>query len=45
MSDVLQEIQNRVNSSREDMIQFMLEICEIPSMDSKIGPVGERVQA
>lgn len=23
----------------------MLEICEIPSMDSKIGPVGERIQA
>jgi putative selenium metabolism hydrolase len=23
----------------------MLEICEIPSMNSKIGPVGERVQA
>ena len=45
MSDKLKEIQNKVNGSREDMIQFMLEICEIPSMDSKIGPVGERVQA
>ena len=44
MTDKLNEIQNRVNSSREDIIQFMLEICEIPSMDSKIGPVGERVQ-
>src|SRR5436189_552656 len=45
MTDKLNEIQNRVNSSREDIIQFMLEICEIPSMDSKIGEVGERVQA
>ncbi|HQU36198.1 MAG TPA: M20/M25/M40 family metallo-hydrolase [Anaerolineales bacterium] len=45
MTDKLQEIQKRVNASREEMIQFMLEICEIPSMDSKIGPVGERVQA
>ena len=45
MTDKLKEIQSRVNSSREDLIQFMLEICEIPSMDSKIGPVGERVQA
>src|SRR4026209_1224671 len=45
MSESLKDIQNRVNSSREDIIQFMLEICEIPSMDSKIGPVGERVQA
>jgi putative selenium metabolism hydrolase len=45
MTDQLNEIQNRVNSSREDIIQFMLEICEIPSMDSQIGPVGERIQA
>ena len=45
MSDSLKEIQNRLNSSREDIIQFMLDICAIPSMDSKIGPVGERVQA
>ena len=41
----IQEIQKRVNTSREEMIQFMLEICEIPSMNSKIGPVGERIQA
>ena len=41
----IQEIQKRVNASREEMIQFMLEICEIPSMNSKIGPVGERIQA
>jgi len=45
MTDKLTEIQKRVNASREELIQFMLEICEIPSMDSKIGPVGERVQA
>ncbi|HQX17072.1 MAG TPA: M20/M25/M40 family metallo-hydrolase, partial [Anaerolineales bacterium] len=45
MTNKLQEIQKQVNNSREEMIQFMLEICEIPSMDSKIGPVGERVQA
>lgn len=45
MTDKLNEIQKRVNASREEMIQFMLEICEIPSMDSKIGAVGERVQA
>lgn len=45
MKDTSNEIQKRVNASREEIIQFMLEICEIPSMDSKIGPVGERVQA
>jgi len=45
MTEKIDEIQSRVNSSREDIIQFMLEICEIPSMDSQIGPVGERIQA
>jgi putative selenium metabolism hydrolase len=45
MKDTLKEIQSGVNSAREEIIQFMLEICEIPSMDSKIGPVGERIQA
>ena len=45
MTDKPTEIQKRVNASREELIQFMLEICEIPSMDSKIGPVGERIQA
>lgn len=45
MTDKLNEIQSRVNSSREEIIQFMLDICAIPSMDSKIGPVGERIQA
>jgi putative selenium metabolism hydrolase len=40
----LQEIQSRVEENRENIIQFLREICAIPSMDSKIGPVGERVQ-
>ncbi|MEK7276943.1 MAG: YgeY family selenium metabolism-linked hydrolase [Chloroflexota bacterium] len=39
------EIQKRVAASRDDIIKFMREICAIPSMDSKIGPVGERTQA
>ncbi len=45
MTNKINEIQKRAQAAREDMIQFMLEICEIPSMDSQIGPVGERVQA
>lgn len=45
MENKINEIQKRVQAAREDMIQFMLEICEIPSMDSQIGSVGERVQA
>jgi len=43
--DQLTEIQKRVAGGREDIIEFMREICAIPSMDSQIGPVGERVQA
>jgi putative selenium metabolism hydrolase len=42
---MINEIQKKVQQAREDIIQFMLDICEIPSMDSKIGPVGERIQA
>ena len=39
------QIQSRVSAQRADIIQFLRDICAIPSMDSKIGPVGERVQA
>jgi putative selenium metabolism hydrolase len=39
------EIQKRVAAARDDIIKFMREICAIPSMDSQIGPVGERIQA
>lgn len=40
----ISEIQRRVNEKRDDIINFMREICAIPSMDSQIGPVGERIQ-
>lgn len=45
MTDKSKEIQKRVEGSREDIIEFMRDIVAIPSMDSKIGEVGERVQA
>jgi len=45
MADKMKEVQKRVQDSREDIIKFMREICAIPSMESKIGPVGERIQA
>jgi putative selenium metabolism hydrolase len=41
----ISQIQSRVSAQRADIIQFLRDICAIPSMDSKIGPVGERVQA
>jgi len=43
MADKIQEIQKRVQAAREDIIQFMLEIVEIPSMDSQLKDVGERI--
>lgn len=43
--DIQQEIKQRVESNRSEIIQFMRDICAIPSMDSLIGPVGERIQA
>ncbi|OQY80166.1 MAG: selenium metabolism hydrolase, partial [Chloroflexi bacterium UTCFX4] len=39
------EIQKQVAQQRDDIIQFFIDICAIPSMDSQIGPVGERVGA
>lgn len=43
--DIQKEIKLRVEANRSDIIQFMRDICAIPSMDSLIGPVGERIQA
>ncbi len=39
------EIKQKVQQQRDDIIQFMRDICAIPSMESQIGPVGERIQA
>ncbi|MBI3160305.1 MAG: YgeY family selenium metabolism-linked hydrolase [Chloroflexi bacterium] len=39
----VKEIQSRVAAQRERIIQFLREIVAIPSMDSQIGPVGERI--
>jgi putative selenium metabolism hydrolase len=43
--DIQKEIKKRVAAKRADIIQFMRDICAIPSTDSLIGPVGERIQA
>jgi putative selenium metabolism hydrolase len=43
--EVLQEIRRSVAEKRENIINFMREIVAIPSLESKIGPVGERIQA
>ena len=45
MTDKIQEIQKRVETSREDIIKFMREICAIPSMESQLKDVGVRIAA
>lgn len=45
MNNITSEIQNQVTANRDDIIQFMIDICAIPSMESQIGPVGERIAA
>ena len=43
--DLVQEIKTKVEENKSDIIQFLRDICAIPSTDSLIGPVGERIQA
>jgi len=45
MTTMVKEIQRKVAEQRENITQFMRDIVSIPSMYSKIGPVGERIQA
>jgi putative selenium metabolism hydrolase len=42
---IAEEIHRRVEEKREDIIKFMRDIVAIPSMESQVGPVGERIQA
>ena len=42
MPDKVAEIQKRVQAARGDIIQFMLDIVAIPSMESQLKDVGER---
>jgi putative selenium metabolism hydrolase len=41
--EVIGKIKQRVADQREAILRFMREICAIPSMESQIGPVGERI--
>ncbi len=40
---IIEEVRERVEASRDDIIQFMRDIVAIPSYDSQIGEVGERI--
>ena len=43
MVELVKEVQGRVQRSQGDITRFMREICAIPSMEGKIGEVGERI--
>ncbi|GAB4498079.1 MAG: YgeY family selenium metabolism-linked hydrolase [Anaerolineales bacterium] len=45
MTDTAAQIQARVAHYRDDILTFLREIVAIPSMESQIGAVGERIQA
>ena len=44
-SESVVNVQNRVEQSREAIVRFMREICAIPSMNSQVKDVGERIAA
>jgi putative selenium metabolism hydrolase len=41
----MEQLHKQIAQNREKIISFLREICAIPSMDSQIGPVGERIAA
>jgi putative selenium metabolism hydrolase len=41
----VQEIKKKVQDNRENIIQFLGDICAIPSMDGQLKAVGERIGA
>ena len=43
-TDKVETIQSEVEEKRDDIIQFLRDICKIPSMDSQLREVGERVE-
>ena len=41
--EILKQLQQKTEENRTIIVQFMREICAIPSVESLIGPVGERI--
>ena len=41
----VEELKSRVQASRDEIVQFMRDICAIPSMDGQLKNVGERIGA
>ncbi|MRR32503.1 YgeY family selenium metabolism-linked hydrolase, partial [bacterium] len=45
MESKVQEIKTRVQAAQSDIIQFLRDICAIPSMDGQLKNVGDRIIA
>jgi len=43
--ELIEKLQEKIQSQRDQIIRFMREICAIPSMDSNIEAVGKRIAA
>jgi putative selenium metabolism hydrolase len=43
--ETITAVQEKIEAQREDIIRFMREICAIPSMNSQLKDVGERIAA
>ena len=41
--EIVEQLHQKTEENRENIIRFMREICAIPSYESVIGPVGERI--
>ena len=41
----VEEIKKRVDENRDNIINFLREICAIPSMDGQLKDVGDRIQS
>ena len=41
--EIIQKLQEKIQSQSESIVRFMREICAIPSMDSNIEAVGKRI--
>ncbi|MEO1666419.1 MAG: YgeY family selenium metabolism-linked hydrolase [Chloroflexota bacterium] len=44
-ASIVEQIRAKTESHRDDIIQFLRDLCAIPSYDSEIRAVGERLQA
>ncbi len=41
---LIEQVRQRTRARHEEIVRFMRDICAIPSTESLIGPVGERIQ-